>query len=134
MKSIVPYLLFNGNCREAITFYHAAIGGDLHIMPFGDAPGCTPDQKDLVMHTKLSNGNCIIMASDGRPGTPVTAGDNFSVSIDHDSREEQTRIFNALATGGNVTMPLQDMFWGAHFGMLTDKFGIMWMFNCDNPK
>jgi PhnB protein len=75
-----------------------------------------------------------LMASDMPPGKSVTNGDNFSVCIDFDSTEEQAKCFAAMSEGGEVTMLLQETFWGAKFGMLHDKFGVRWMFNCHLPK
>jgi PhnB protein len=74
------------------------------------------------------------MASDSMPGTPLQQGNNFSVSISCESLQEIERMFAALSEKGKVTMPLQDVFWGARFGMLTDQFGINWMLNYEHPK
>jgi PhnB protein len=76
----------------------------------------------------------MLMASDSMPGMPFQQGDNFSISIDCESKEEVDRLFNALAEGGKVKMAQQDTFWGAYFGMLTDRYGIGWMFNFEKPK
>ena len=85
------------------------------------------------MHARLSRGAPILMASDTPPGESLQ-GNNFSVSIDCESLDEMERYFKALSQGGQVRLPLGDMFWGARFGMLTDQFGIQWMFNYDLPK
>ena len=82
------------------------------------------------MHALLKKGDSCIMASDPMPGMPVHQGSNFFININCDTRDEQDTYWNALSAGGTVTMPLADQFWGARFGMLTDKFGIGWMFNC----
>jgi PhnB protein len=139
MKGIHPYLTFDGNCREAMTFYEKSLGGELHVMPFSQAPGDFPGAqseaaKDRVMHARLQKGSTVIMASDTMPGMPFQTGNNFSISIGCESQEETDRIFAALSEGGKVTMPLQDTFWGAYFGMLTDRFGTQWMLDYEKPR
>jgi PhnB protein len=135
MAQINPYLNFSDNCEEAFTFYHAVFGGEApQFMRFGDVPGEAemPSQAGAkIMHVALPiSSETILMGSD-RPAEmgPVTVGDNVQISIQTESEEETQRIFNGLAAGGQVTMPLQDTFWGATFGMLTDKYGIHWMVN-----
>lgn len=138
MKEITPYLTFDGNCREAMTFYASSLGAELQMMPFSEAPKgeftFPQEAKDRVMHARLSKGQAVLMASDSLPGMPFHAGSNFSVTVDCDSAEEVESLFAALQKNGEVTMPVQDTFWGAHFGMLTDQFGINWMFNYDKPQ
>ncbi|TGE21712.1 VOC family protein [Hymenobacter aquaticus] len=132
---LTPYLTFNGNCRAAMTFYQQCLGGDLQVQTFAGTPAAEhvpAEAQDGVMHAVLSNGSLLLMASD--TGTqPVTKGSMVSLSINCHSDEEITRLFNALGAGGHVTMALDDTFWGAKFGMLTDQFGIDWMFNYDKP-
>jgi PhnB protein len=135
VKEIVTYLTFDGNCREAMTFYQDCLGADLQLMPFSDMPGShPPETKDRIMHARLTKAPAMLMASDTMPGMPLTKGNNFSVSIQCESTEEIDRLFNALAEGGRITMPLGDQFWGARFGMLTDRFDIQWMLNFEYPK
>lgn len=134
MKALHPYLTFNGNCREAMNFYTDALDADLHIMDGEEMPNATEETKELVLHAMLRKGSSVVMASDAMQGGPVTSGTNFSLSIDCESTDEQDKFFEALKQGGNVTMPLQDVFWGARFGMLTDKFGVNWMLNFDYGK
>ena len=136
MKAIVTYLNFNGNCREAMKFYQRCLGGELSIMPFSEAPGDFPKEaKDRVMHARVTkDGTTLLMASDTMPGSNFVQGTNFSISIDCQSAEETDRLYNAFSENGKITMPLQDAFWGARFGMLRDKFGINWMFNFEKPK
>lgn len=92
---------------------------------------------EKVMHVALplSNGN-VLMASDFTEAmnSQFVAGNNFSISIGAESKEEADKIFNGLSSGGTVTMPLQDTFWGAYFGMFVDKFGINWLVNYDTPQ
>src|ERR1051325_5784451 len=119
MKDFTTYLIFDGNCREAMTFYKKCLDANLDIFSFGDAPTPMPEEaKDRTMHARLSTGKSAIMASDNMPGMPFTQGNNFSISIDCDSVEEIDRLFNALGENGKVTMPLGKTFWAARFGML----------------
>jgi PhnB protein len=86
------------------------------------------------MHAHLDSPKGVLMGSDVPPGSPYQAGGNFAVSVHCKSDEEIDRLFGAVAEGGEVTMPLQDVFWGARFGMLKDRFGVHWMFNYEKPK
>lgn len=135
MKAFQPYLNFDGNTREAMTFYHKAFGGDLSIQTFGDvkAPG-PPGSENRVMHASLTSKAAVLMASDTMPGMPFTKGNHIHINVDCDSVDEIERVFKAMSEGGQVTMPLADQFWGARFGMLVDKFGMNWMFNCQLDK
>jgi len=136
MKGIVTYLNFDGNCREAMQFYGKCLGAELQMTPFSAMPGNpAPEAKDRIMHARLTKGSSeLLMASDTQPGMPFQQGSNFSVSVHCESVQEIDALFAALSEKGNVSMPLQDTFWGARFGMLTDQFGIHWMFNFDHPK
>ena len=135
MKAITPYLNFDGKTREAMTFYNTILGGELNIQTFGDvkAPG-PPGSEDRVMHAAITSGSVHLMASDTMPGMPFIQGNNVHLNIDCDNIAEIERLFAGFSAGGKVTMPLQDQFWGARFGMLVDKFGMHWMFNCELPK
>jgi PhnB protein len=135
MKTIDAYLTFDGNCRQAMTFYQKALGGDLEIQTFADAKVESPKgMEGRIMHARLAKGAAVLMASDSMPGAIVTPGDNISLAIGCESLPEIEKLFAALGEKGKVTMPLQDTFWGARFGMLTDQFGIHWMFNYELPK
>lgn len=135
---IHPYLNFNGKTEEAFRFYAQALGGTLtEIHRFGSMPSqgrveLTPEQKNLVMHVglELPDGQ-MIMASDVLEGMGPrhVEGNNISISVHPDSRQQADRIFNALAQGGTITMPIADQFWGDYFGSVTDRFGINWMVN-----
>ncbi len=126
-----PYLNFNGNCAEAMTFYQSVLGGKLDMQKFGDAPGMqVPEaQKNNVIHVTLTNDYLTFMASDGRPEQPVMFGDSVHMSLGGNDEAMLTKVFNALSTGGKVDMPLAKQFWGDTFGMVTDRFGIHWMVN-----
>jgi PhnB protein len=135
MKSINAYLTFNGKCLEAMTFYQKALGGELQLQSVAEAkPDSPKDAHDQIMHAMLTSGAAVLMASDSMPDHPVRQGDNISLTIGCESNEEIDTLFAALGEKGKVTMPLQDTFWGARFGMLTDQFGIHWMFNYEYPK
>jgi len=135
MKSVCVYLNFDGNCRQAMEFYKKCLGGELYTMPFSQAPFDSPKEaKDRLIHAALQSGSTVLMASDIMPGMPFKQGNNFSVMIECENAAEQDRIFAALGEGGTVTMPLQGTFWEARFGMVTDQFGISWMFNLPKAK
>lgn len=135
MKDITPYLTFNGNCRQAMTFYKDILGGDLELMDFASSPMDVPDEaKNYIMHAILTSNGVTLMASDTMPNQAVTNGNSVSLSINCQSVDEINHLFNSLSDGGQITMPLEDTFWGARFGMLTDKFGTCWMFNYDYPQ
>jgi len=135
MKHFQPYLNFDGNTREAMTFYKDALDAELTIQTFKDAhvPG-PPGSEDRVMHARLEKGPAVLMASDTMPGHEFKPGNNLHVTLNCDTVPEIESAFSALSEGGKVTMPLQDQFWGARFGMVTDKYGVSWMLNCDLPK
>jgi PhnB protein len=136
MKGFNPYLTFNGNCREALNFYKDCFNGEIQqLMTFGEAKmGDNEQEKNRIMHSHFRAGSIFFMASDSMPQQPVNGGSNVTLNIDFQDVPTEEKIFNKLAQGGKVTMPLQDTFWGARFGMLTDKFGINWMMNCDLKK
>jgi PhnB protein len=137
IKSINPYLNFNGTAEKAIRLYESALGAKAeNVMRFGDGQGMdvAPEDKNRVMHAALHIGDGLVMVSDTMPNMPKPAGNNVHVSLDCDDPADMAKKFDALAAGGQVTMPLQDTFWGAKFGMLTDAFGINWMFNCQTKK
>ncbi|HZS48981.1 MAG TPA: VOC family protein [Blastocatellia bacterium] len=136
MVNINPYLHFSGNCEEAFEFYRAALGGEFATrMRYKDAPSGDHQLSDAegeqIIHVSLPLANgTVLMGSDcpSQMGT-VTFGNNFSISISGKGEAEADRIFNALSAGGNVMMGMNKTFWGAYFGMFTDKFGIQWMIN-----
>lgn len=127
---ISPYLVFDGNCKEAMQFYASAMGGELELTTFGEAPmDAPPGAEDRVMHSTLANDALSFMAADSAPGMPFSAGNNVQLSVSGTDEAKLREAFDSLATGGSVTMPLEKQFWGDVFGMLTDKFGMHWMFN-----
>jgi PhnB protein len=135
MKAFQPYLNFDGNTREAMTFYHESLGGNLEMQSFKDSQApAPPGSEDRILHARLSMGSAVLMASDTMPDTQFTKGNNVWVNVDCDSIDEIERIFPLMGVGGRVLMPLADQFWGARFGMLVDKFGVNWMFNCETKQ
>ncbi len=147
MAKLNTYLNFNGNTEEAFNFYKSVFGGDFsgEIMRWKDMPqneeGCSGAEEgaklteadgEKVMHVGLpiGEGN-VLMGSDVIEGfgPKYIAGNNFSISLNTDSKEETDKFFTALSEGGAVTVPLADSFWNSYFGMCNDKFGIQWLFN-----
>ena len=140
MANINPYLNFSGNCEEAFNFYKSIFGGEfLDFQRFNEVPSDAQlpvIESDMIMHVSLPIGNGTLLMGSDRPASmgPVTIGNNVHVSIQTSSDEETDRLFNDLSAGGQVSMHLQETFWGARFGMLIDKFGIQWMVNQDNNQ
>ena len=143
MAKINPYLNFNGDTEAAFNFYKSVFGGEfITLQRFKDIPDLpggemmSEKEKEGIMHVALPIGDNILMATDVLPslGHPMAAGNNISISIDTASREEADTLFNKLSDGGKIDMPLQVMFWGAYYGMCTDKFGIQWMVNQDEKQ
>ena len=131
------YLNFDGNCRQAMTFYGKCLQTEPGLTPFSAGPpemlaaaGATPDR---ILHSELHSGPVVLMASDTLPGMSFRQGSNFSISITCESLAEMERLFAAFGESGNVMMPMHDAFWGGRFGMLTDQFGINWMFSFREP-
>lgn len=141
MKQVNPYLNFNGNTEEAFNFYKSVFGGEFRmLMRFKDTPeaGNIPaDVRDLIMHVALPLGKDNVLMGTDAPesmGFGLKEGNNVHISIHTESREEADKLFNGLSAGGNVQMPMTDMFWGDYYGAFTDKFGIQWMISFTNPK
>lgn len=134
MITINPYLNFPGNTEEAFNFYKSVFGGEFvgltRFKDTQDGSKLNDDEKEKLMHVSLpiGKGN-ILMATDALEsmGHPLKEGNNFSLSIETESRGEADKIFSKLSAGGTVTMPQSDTFWGSYFGMITDKYGIQWM-------
>lgn len=138
MALLNPYLNFKGTTEEAFNFYKTVFGGEfINVQRFRDSPegDKTPEaDKDKLMHIALSIGDGnVLMGTDaiGGMADQLVEGNNFHLSVNAESEGETARIFHALAEGGKVTIPLAVMFWGAYFGMVTDRFGIQWMVNYD---
>ncbi|HEY3760973.1 MAG TPA: VOC family protein [Verrucomicrobiae bacterium] len=129
---IQPYLFFDGKCEEAIEFYQRALGAKvLMLMRYKDAPpeaqqNMPPGNKDKVMHANLRIGAATVLVSDGHcKGNPKFEG--FGVSLTLKTPAEVDKAFQALSEGGQAAMPVGETFFSKRFGMVTDKFGVMWM-------
>jgi len=134
MKQLIPHITFNGDCEEAINFYKDAFGGEIEFaQTYRDSPmedRVPEDYLEKIMHSTFAAEGVKFMAADAVPGYERPAGGSIDLSIDFASTEQENEVFDRLSQGGEILMPLQDTFWGAHFGMLKDRFGITWMFNC----
>jgi len=136
MTTVNVYLTFNGNCLEAFNFYKSVFGGEFPYVGYykdmptdGGKPVATEDA-DKIMHISLPiSQETMLMGSDtgGEWASSFAQGNNFSLSINTDSKESADHLFNGLSAGGRVTMPMASTFWGDYFGMFTDQFGINWM-------
>ncbi len=137
MATIYTYLSFMGNTEKAFNFYKSVFGGEFvgEIRRFGDIPDnelMSETDKRKVMHVGLPIGpGNFLMGTDALEsmGQSLTFGNNYYISISPESKEEAIKLFNGLSSGGTVTSPLEDTFWGAYFGTFTDKFGVQWMVN-----
>jgi len=138
MTTVNIYLNFNGNCAEAFNFYKSVFGGEfrtlrkfIDIVKQKDAPSPAEKMQNKIMHVSLPvSTETMLMGSDTDGewfGHGYQHGNNFSISTYTDNKEEAERLFNGLSDGGQISMPIQDTFWGEYFGMFTDKFGINWM-------
>ena len=127
-----PYLAFNGNCNDAMNFYKSVLGGKLEIKTFADAPGEVDEaQKDKIMHARLLVDEIEIMASDSMRGQEAVNGTSVALSLEYENLKESERVFKELSANGSIQIPFEKTFWGAKFGLLTDKFGIQWMVHCE---
>lgn len=145
MARTSTYLNFAGNTEQAFEFYKAAFvsefGGPIHRMgdvPSGPGmPAMSDAEKKMVMHIELPiTGGHVLMGTDTLEsmGHTLVFGNNVSINLEPDTRVESERLFAALSAGGKVQMPLTDMYWGAYWGSLVDKFGVQWMINCTESK
>jgi PhnB protein len=131
-----PYLVFNGDCETAIKFYQQTLGGEITMMmTHAGTPmeaHTPPEWHGKILHASLKIGDTVLMASDAPPDR-YEKPKGFSVSLVLEDTAEAERIFKTLSEGGSVQMPIQQTFWAARFGMLTDKYAIPWMINCNQP-
>ena len=131
-----PYLMFGGNCREAFTRYQEIFGGDLVLLPMSEMPSDQPvpaDQADLIMHAALMFEGHLLMASDDPTGN-FNGVQGMHVNYATADVAEAKRVFEALADGGEVTVPLAETFWSPSFGMCVDRFGTPWMISAEAPE
>jgi len=132
MAQLNPYLNFDNNCREAMNFYRDCLGGDLFLQTVGEMPAMAaqmpPQMKDSILHSKLTSGEIVIMASDLNREKQIE-GNTVHLCVNCNSENELNSFFPKLSAGGKVTEPLADMPWGGKYGALTDKYGKHWVFN-----
>ena len=130
MQQLNAYLFFDGNCADAMRFYERTLGGKLDMMTHADSPMADqtpPGSADRIMHARLGLDGGTLMASDSMVGQPYGGMKGFSLSLVYLNVADAKAVFDALAAGGRVTMPLQKTFWAEAFGMLVDRFGTPWM-------
>lgn len=134
MTRLNPYLNFKGNAEEAFQLYKSVFGGEFaSLQRFKDTPEADKfpvSERDKIMHIALPIGNGVTLMASDTPeamAQQLSAGNNFYLSLNVDSKAEADRVFSALSNGGKVEMPMQKMFWGDYFGMLADRFGVQWM-------
>jgi PhnB protein len=130
MTQINSYLTFNGNCREAMAFYKECLGGELMLQTIGESPMADkmPEQmKESILHSTLSKGDLVIMASDMVSDKGLIKGNSVSLMLNCGSEKEIRNYYEKLSAGGEATHPLENTFWGALFGGLTDKYGNHWL-------
>lgn len=144
MARVSTYLNFSRHTEEAFHFYRSVFGGEFNgpirrftdIPPMPGQPPMAEADGRLVMHVELPIlGGHVLMGTDAPEsmGFKVRAGNTTHINLEPDTRAEADRLFNGLSAGGEVEMPMQDMFWGAYFGSFTDRFGIRWMVHCAQP-
>lgn len=132
MPQINSYLTFNGNCREAMTFYKECLGGELTLQTIGESPMAErmpPQMKECILHSTLTKGALVLQGSDMVPKLGLIKGNTISLSLNCSSEEEIITFYAKLSAEGNADHPLEDSFWGGMFGDLTDKFGNHWLLN-----
>ncbi len=135
MASINPYFIFDGTCREAMTFYKGCLGGELSMMTIGESPmgkEAPADQQKKIMHARLINGSMVIMAADNMGPVGATPGGNISMSLTCGSKKEVDTVFSKLSAGGKVLHAPKDEFFG-YYGDLKDKYGTSWMIVHEAP-
>lgn len=137
MTQINAYIGFNGKCREAMTFYKECLGGELTFQPYKGTPmeaHCPAGTEDQILHSSLTKDGLLVMGSDMTGPDGFIKGNNIALSVNCSSEEEIHTFFSKLSEGGEIIDGLKTQFWGAMFGVLTDKFGIRWMFNYDKNQ
>ena len=140
ITNLNPYINFNGDAEKAIKLYERALGArSENVMrwselPPGEGGNVAPEHKNRIMHALLHVGDFELMVADTPPDQPAQVGNRSHVNLSFDDVSDMQKKFEALSSGGQVTMPIQDAFWGAKFGMLKDQFGVQWMFNCQQEQ
>lgn len=143
MTTVNAYLTFDGNCQEAFNFYKSVFGGDFgYVGKFKDMPEnpeypVAESDKDKIMHIALPiSKETIIMGADvgGEWSENLHQGNNFSISVNTDTKNEADRLFDGLSKNGKIMMPMNQTFWGSYFGMFVDQFGIQWLVSFDETS
>lgn len=137
MLGIKPYISFKGNAEEAMNFYKEKLGAELLYMGrYGDSPMAGKGPDDKIMHCSIKIGDSVIMACDNvfEDHNPTVLGNNITLALGTNTVAQADEAFEHLSEGATIIMPMQETFWAERFGMLTDKFGINWMFNVDKPQ
>ncbi len=131
--TINPYIGFNGQCRQAMTFYQECLGGgELNFMPVEGSPieaQCPPAMRTHIMHSTLTKGPLVIMATDMVGPGGYVKGNMIAISVNCSSEQEINDLYGKFGQGGEIIDPLSVKFWGGMFGVLNDKYGVTWMFN-----
>jgi len=132
-----PYLSFDGQCQAALTFYERCLGGKVvYMMTYAQSPTASevpPEWGNKIYHATFAVGDQTIGAADAPPASYQTP-QGFSLMLHLDRAAEADRIYAMLAENGVVQMPIQQTFWAARFGVLTDQFGTPWIIQCDKPN
>ena len=137
MTQINSYLTFGGNCREAMNFYTDCLGGELTLQTIGESPladKMPAQMKDCILHATLTKGNVVLMGSDMVSDKGLLKGNAVSLAINCSSDEEIKIFYEKLSAGGNKDHALEETFWGATFGDLTDKYGNHWLLNYEKNR
>jgi PhnB protein len=136
MARLNPYLNFNGRCREAMTFYHQCLGGELTMQKVSESPMAAQLGSELgahILHSTLTNDNIILMGSD-MMGANLVNGNSITLLLQCSNDKEITHFFERLSINGQVKTPLHQSFWGGTYGELVDKYGLLWMLNVNRTE
>ncbi|MEX2513990.1 MAG: VOC family protein [Cyclobacteriaceae bacterium] len=137
MKTINPYLGFDGNCREAMTFYKTCFGGELQFQTFGESPmasQCPAGKEGQILHSSLTGDNFLFMATDMTPPDGFQRGSEISLAINFDTEADIRKVYALLGEQGKVIDDLKESFWGSLFGVVQDRFGKVWMLDFENKQ
>lgn len=138
MQSSNPYLHFDGNCRDAMTFYGKCLGATPFFSAYSEGPPeiaqMAKAAPERILHSEFSSGPFTLMGSDFPAGHAFHQGNNFAIHLNCENEAELQKLFAAFGEGGKVLMPIEDAFWGGRFGLLSDRFGVSWMFSYRAPR
>ncbi|MFM9984772.1 MAG: VOC family protein [Flavobacteriales bacterium] len=137
MKTLNPYLVFNGNCREAMLYYQECLGGKLHMQTIAESPlseNMPEKMRDCILHASLTCDQLCILASDMVGEMGLIRGNSVALMLDCANAHELTRLSDKLSEGGRILHPMETTKWGAVLCDFTDKFGNNWILHCDSKK